>query len=400
MLRRGLWSFKVTVLLVSISILISACNAPALPSNTPTPTPTADDELFISAQIQNTLNDYNTALEKNDKKLFMTTVYQGHQTLTEAFSMSFDYMEDSGYVKTVKLGMTVIAVEPKGQGLVLAHIQRNRDGWRLDLPFRRTADRWVISEPFAVEAGAPQSTVSGNYTFITFPFAEDVNQKIIPLLTKAQDHVLKDMGQVPAGKVEITIYPAASISPVGCSPSGWNISKTAGSADSIYIISPESFCSNFYDLQKGWEPDIEMLLTHELARIAYVRNFENPGQGADWFFEGMAEYVAGYDEMPDVIAAVQNDAILPIIDTSSADQKNDLAHFANLGYPSAAYGLSESLVTFIVEKYGGMDTFWALARSFDKTQDMKTAIKDTLAINYEEFDTAWRTWLKEEYIKR
>jgi len=47
-----------------------------------------------------------------------------------------------------------------------------------------------------------------------------------------------------------------------------------------------------------------------------------------------------------------------------------------------------------------METFWALARSCDETQDMQSAIQNTLGISYEQFDSSWREWLKEDYIKR
>jgi hypothetical protein len=102
--------------------------------------------------------------------------------------------------------------------------------------------------------------------------------------------------------------------------------------------------------------------------------------------------------MPYVKDAVQRDAIIPILDPS---EKNiDLAHFSNLENGPLAYGLSESLVALIVEKYGGLDTFWALARSYDSTQDLKKSIQETMGVSYEEFDRVWRGWLKEEYINR
>lgn len=393
-------NFKIIIVFIFVCALLSGCNPPQVQTIIATATPVLDGELIISAQIQSTLNDYNTALENNDKVLFMSTIDQETEVVKTSFTSSFDYMESSGFPKTVKLGMTLINIEQKDQDLVLAHIRRDRDGWLADWYFRKTGNKWVISEPTATEAGASQMTTSGNYTFITYPMADAVNEKIIALISKAQEHVLKDLGEAPAGKVDVAIYPTASISPIGCSTSGWNISTVAGKADNIYIISPASCCFGFYDPQIGWESDVEMMLTHELARIAYVRNFGNPGQGADWFFEGLAEYVAGYDEMPDVINAVQNNSIIPIMDKSSSDKKIDLAHFANLDNRWLAYGLSESLVTFIVEKHGGLEAFWTLAKSYDQSHDMKKALQDALGINYEQFDTSWREWLKEDYIKR
>jgi hypothetical protein len=88
------------------------------------------------------------------------------------------------------------------------------------------------------------------------------------------------------------------------------------------------------------------------------------------------------------------------MDTSSSTKKIDLAHFANLDNQFLAHGLSESLVTFIIENYGGVETFWRLAKAYDQYKDMDKALQDTLGIPYEEFDASWREWLKEDYIKR
>jgi hypothetical protein len=390
-------NFKVLVLLVITSILFTGCQSPQVP----TATPTQEGDLDISNQIQSTLNDYNTALGNNDKTLYMSTIDQGNLDMQESFSENFDWMESSGFPQTVKLGMTVINIEQKADNLVLAHIRRDRDGWQADWFFRYLYGKWVISEPTIGESGSSQSITSGNYTFTAYPIVDDMNQKIISLMPNAEEHVRKDLGKVPESKVDVMIYPYTSLSPLSNgSLSGWHIAMNIGSADSIDIVAPTSYAYGFYDPLVGWEPDFEILLTHELARIAYIRCFGNPGQSVDWFFEGLAEYVAGFDEMPNVIAAVQNDTIIPIIDTTSSDKKMDLAHFSNLTDWSLAYGLSKSLITFIVEKYGGLDTFWALAKSYDETQDMKTAIQNTLGISYEQFDTGWRQWLKDDYVKR
>jgi hypothetical protein len=260
---------------------------------------------------------------------------------------------------------------------------------------------WVITEPTATEAGAPQSITSGMYTLTTYPITDHLNGKIIALTSKVQENLLNDLGETPKGAVKITVYPSISISPLDARAlSAWSLNPSEDGPDSIDLISPASWSFGFYDPGVGWESDFEMLLTHELARIMYVRNFGNPGQGVDWFFEGLTEYVAGFDETPEVSAAVQNDTITPIIDTNSTEEKIDLAHFENLSNWRLAYGLSESLVVFIIEQYGGLDSFWALAQSYDQTQDLDMALQDTLGVDYEQFDTGWRAWLKEDYIKR
>lgn len=259
----------------------------------------------------------------------------------------------------------------------------------------------MISEPTATEAGTLQAITSGTYTVVTYPIINNLNGEIISLVSKAQENLLKDLGEIPKGKVTITVYPSVSLSPLDARAlSDWSINPTEDGPDSIDLISPASWSFGFYDPGPGWESDFEVLLTHELARITYVRNFGNPGQGVDWFFEGLAEYVAGFDEMPEVTAAVQNDTITPMIDTTSTGKKIDLAHFENLANLRLAYGLSKSLVTFIVEQYGGIETFWALEKSYDQSQDLDQALQDTLGIEYEQFDTGWREWLKEDYIKK
>jgi hypothetical protein len=403
---------KSIVVLICFLLILSACqlrvpdsaSVPTSPETYTTSTetgapPVVDAPVVIKAGIQKTLDDYNSGLKKDDKALFMHTIDVNNQTLWKFANQNFDYMENSASRQTVKLGMKVAQIKVLSQGLVLATVIRDRDGWIAHWYFRKVDDRWVLSEPTIEDTGSPQTFENGNYTFETYPIAEDVNASYIYLMEKARAHVQRDLGKVPESKVKLSIFPGAAMSPSATGDlSGWHINPTAGGADDIYVLTPTTYFFGFYDPKAGWEPDFEMLLTHELARIAYVREFGNPGRGVDWFFEGLAEYVSGYNEMPDVKAVVQENAIIPLIDPSG--NKADLAHFDNVGNRASAYGLSESLVTFIVENYGGLDTFWALAQSYDETQDIKKSIQETLGMSYEEFDTAWRTWLKEEYINR
>jgi len=403
---------KIIMVLSGILLILSACQSD-IQSATPVPTsPEAignsaetavpavmDAEVVIKAGIQKSLDDYNSGLEKNDKTLFMDAVDSNNQALWKFADQNFDYMESSVSTQAVKLGMEVAEIKILPQGLALATITRDRDDWIAHWYFRKVDERWVLSEPTIKETGSPQTFENNNYTFKTYPIAENTNAKYIYLMEKARAHVRKDLGKVPENKVRISIFPGAAMSPYATGDlSGWSLSPTAGGTDDIYILTPTTYFFGFYDPKAGWEPDFEMLLTHELARIAYVRSFGNPGQGVDWFFEGLAEYVAGYNEMPDVKAAVQNNTIIPILDPLGKEA--DLAHFANLENRPLAYGLAESLVTFIVEKYDGLDTFWALAKSYDRTQDIKKSIQETLDVSYDEFDLGWRTWLREEYINR
>ena len=403
MSMRGGLNFKSIGLFICVCALLFGCAPP--PAQTQKiegiTTLLPNREAIIKARIQSTLNDYNAALEKHDETLFMSSVDQENQAVKGLFSAFYNDIESAGYPNMAELGMTLIDIEQINQDLVLAHIRRDRDGWQADWFFRGSDAKWVISEPTATEAGAPLTTISGNYTVMTYPITHDLNGSILPLIAKAQENLLKEIGGTPTGKVTITVYPSVSLSPLGGDAlSGWSINPSEDSPDNIDMMSPTSWSFGFYDPGVGWESDFERLLTLELARITYVRNFGNPGQGIDWFFEGLVEYIAGSDEMPEVSAAVRNDTITPIIDTSSADKKIDLAHFENLDNLRLAYGLSESLVTFIVEQYGGIEAFWALAKAYDRYQDMDQALQAALGIGYEQFDTSWREWLKADYIKR
>jgi hypothetical protein len=405
--RRGIIIFFTCFLL-----LLSACqertsNSVPAPTSaglsrnaTETSLPSVNSEdTEIKARIQKALDDYNAGLAKNDKSRFMASIDPNSNLLRESTFSDFDFLQTLGFPQTVRLGMKVAGIKVMSEGLVLTRIIRDRDGWIANWYFRKVEDQWVITEPTLKESGSPQTFEKGNYTYKTYPIAEDVNSEYIALMENARVHVQKDLGKVPGGKVQISVFPAAAMSPYATGDlSGWYISPNPNGTDDIYILAPTTYFFGFYDPKTGWEPDIETLLTHELARIAYVRSFGNPGQGVDWFFEGLPEYVAGYDQMPYVKDAVQNDAIIPILDPSGKNV--DLAHFASLQNGPLAYGLAESLVAFIVEKYSGLETFWALAKSYDETQDIKTAIQETLGTSYEDFDTAWRTWLKTEYINR
>jgi hypothetical protein len=46
------------------------------------------------------------------------------------------------------------------------------------------------------------------------------------------------------------------------------------------------------------------------------------------------------------------------------------------------YGFATSLVTFTVEKYGGLKGFSKLANSLDETSDLKEAVPQSFGISY------------------
>ena len=197
MQTRGFLNLKLAVLFLLLGIMCAGCLIAPLPLPQKTATPFLEEESIISARIQSALNDYNTGLQDDNKTLSLSAIDERNTVNLEAFSASFDNLQRSGFSKTVKLGMTVIDIEPVNQELALAHIKRDRDDWRADWFFRKKDSQWVISEPTITEAGTPQKTTSANYTFITYPIADNANEKIITLMSKAEDHVRQDLGEAP-----------------------------------------------------------------------------------------------------------------------------------------------------------------------------------------------------------
>ena len=63
---------------------------------------------------------------------------------------------------------------------------------------------------------------------------------------------------------------------------------------------------------------------------------------------------------------------------------------ANFGL---SYDFATSLVAFTVEEHGGLDGFWKLANTFDKTSDFKEAVQESFEISFDEYNTQWQAWL-------
>ena len=111
--------------------------------------------------------------------------------------------------------------------------------------------------------------------------------------------------------------------------------------------------------------------------------------------EGLVEYTSNSTSVYLAFEAAQRGTIIPIVDTDSdLMDRQDLMHFNSLKKDvGLAYGLSQSLVTYITETYGGLDSFWRLARAFDETQDLDEALQFAFKVTYTGFDRGWRAWL-------
>jgi len=115
--------------------------------------------------------------------------------------------------------------------------------------------------------------------------------------------------------------------------------------------------------------------------------------------EGLAEYVSGVAKENTYWAcdAVNSGTFIPILDESGVVRKQDLMHMYSLEKNfGLSYDFATSLVQFTVDKYGGLDGFWKLANALDDSGDFKKAVQNAFGIPYDEYNTNWQKWLKDQ----
>jgi hypothetical protein len=139
-----------------------------------------------------------------------------------------------------------------------------------------------------------------------------------------------------------------------------------------------------------------MTLTHEYTHMAHARVYAGSGRLADWMSEGLAEYIAQEpDNLRYACRAYRSGTVIPILDESDTVYKQDLMHMTQLDKDTGlAYAYSQALVSFVTEKYGGLDGFWKLASALDKTGDFKKALREAFRIEYKDFNQKWERWLR------
>ena len=285
-------------------------------------------------------------------------------------------------------------IQPREFGFVQAHIE-TRQGLVGDWLFRQLDDRWVLSEPTVEQVGEAQIVEHEHFTFKTYPWTGDANEEVIESMENARLRVQERLGEMPSQKIEVQILPIYGLTP-GTSP-GAVAFYDAGDPDRIVIYAPQSFLFGLYDPQNGWESDLEDVLTHEATHWVHTRSFDDAGTLAGWMSEGLAEYVSNSTSINLAFEAARRGTIIPIVDTETdLMDRQDLVHFYSLKKDvGLAYGLSQSLVAYIAETYGGLDAFWRLARAFDETQDLDEALRIAFKVTYTGFDRGWRAWLAE-----
>ncbi|KPV51394.1 hypothetical protein SE17_21435, partial [Kouleothrix aurantiaca] len=308
----------------------------------------------------------------------------------------FEAFQQSALARYGIAGLQVESIAPREHGFVLAHISVGGHS-AADWPFREVDGRWVISEPTVAQLGAPLTLASDHFTFDTYPWANDVNDALMRMMEQARSNVLARLGHAPEQKAQVFINPIYGLHPFESS-FALAYYRPITDTDTITIYAPHSFAFGYYDANAGWEGELENVLTHEYTHLVQHRSFPDASNVSSWMQEGLAEFVAGNTHPNDLRAAVRAGAIIPIIDTASPAFKQDLEHLSALRQDRAlAYGFAYSLVAFIVEKHGGLDGFWALARAYQNSQSLEKAVRGAFGTSYAQFDQEWRAWLEQKY---
>lgn len=372
---------------------IPATATPVLPRATP-------DQAFIEAGIQRTLDRYGKAYSKNDVELLKQTI-DGENLPFRRFVVSqFDEYQRSYQGGKYILTYNVDSIQMRDSGFVLAHIT-TKGGYVTDWLFRQVKGEWLLSEPTPEQLGEPVKTEHEHFTFMTYHWTDDVNEQVMELVEQARKTATERLSKSPTQKAIVEIRPSYGLEKYGDAGyvAYYQGTTSKDGPDYIFIYAPHTYAFGFYDPDTGWQQSLQTILTHEYTHMVHYRSFDDAGSDSEWMSEGLAEYVSEGDSLYDVALAVQNDTIIPIIDKEHPGNPQDLMHMAsNLNHDqSLAYGFAYSLVQYIVEKFDGLDSFWKLARAYDKHHDLDKALQEAFHITYDQFDSGWREWLKSQY---
>ncbi len=269
---------------------------------------------------------------------------------------------------------TVGEIVPRELGYVLAYVDVG--GARYPFTFKQVKGKWMMSEPKRAEIGKKLKQETEHFTFEYYAWDEPNLPEIIKLMESADAIVVGKMGKGPEKKPLVRIIPTTE---VGSNSSGRALAyyvRGYGSqrgTQNMVINSPTSYGFGSYPASTGWEEDLEITLAHEFTHLVNDCCFVPIARQNDWMTEGLAEYISDgpVSRRGQIALAVQSNAIIPIqtTDTDRYD-KQDLEHLTLLDKDiSLAYGLSSSVVDYIVRNYGGLDGYWKLIGDYDKTQN-------------------------------
>jgi hypothetical protein len=391
-------------MLTGIITTLAACaaspQAGATPTNSatlpvsiqPSAAPTALPDARL-AGIQDTLDQYSQAYRERDRALLTRTIDPANASLISVLVDRFQTTMQTTSATAAPVSYQAEDVTSREHGFVQVRV-RQQDGQVADWLFHQVGQQWLLAEPTARQLGERQQIETAHFTFYTYSWAQAINPTIMDLMEQARAQVLQTLGTVPDKKARVYIRPIAGIAPMQGTTGTAMYDPNVRSKDLIAISAPASFSFPFYDPAEGWQPALKRVLAHEYTHFVNDNSSIPLARMSNWMVEGLAEYVAEPERMAHLRDLVQQRGVIPIIDPSTKGQKHDLEHLDLLGADRGlGYGLSYSLVVFIVERYGGLDGFWKLVKAFDTTQDLDAALQQAFGISYPQFDRDWRAWL-------
>ena len=379
-----------------------AALATAEPTAEPTPeaataTEQSDDE--IRAALQETVDIWSQAYEQNDPNMLRQAIDTRAPTLRRILA---DQMSAGG---GRDWNPVVVDFEQRDHGYILAHLDVG--GYIYTATFRQVKGKWLLSEPRRAELGKKKKIETEHVTFEYYPWDEDVAPQVASMLEDAYAFAAGKLGRSPDKKIKAQLNPTA------------DLAKTIGIALAFYrtgsirqerivnvvINSPNSFPGGRYDRETGWQPQMAETLNHEFIHLFHDCCFANGVFQNPWMSEGLAVYLTegGHTNryMSRVIRAVQNDAIIPIWAPRPAPGRipKHLEEWDELNEDErlTAYGLSATLVDYIVTNYGGIEGFWKLALDYEQSHDIKVSVPNAYGISFEEFEQGWMEDLKKRY---
>lgn len=258
----------------------------------PSSIPVLSQKTEIMSGIQKTLNLHALAYNHNKLDLLQKTIDQTNLPFRRFMQSQFTTYQQSVTAGNGWLSYKVTSIEERDFGFVLATIDSN--GWITKWFFRNINGSWVLSEPTVKQIGEPVKIEHEHFTYVTYAWADDVNETIINLMEKARSLASERMGATPEQKATVTIRPIYGLRPYD-NPfyfAYYTPSRSSRGPDTIDIFTPMSYHFGFYDPAEGWEEMLQPVLVHEYAHMIHKRNFDLAGYDSSWMSEGLAEYIA------------------------------------------------------------------------------------------------------------
>ena len=208
--------FSLLSVLVLAALMLGACSPPSL---TPTPAKTEPAAATLpaagkpvtstathpvvspvsppsSSDIQPTLDLLIQALNQNQPQLLDQVVDPANLPFKRLVRSRFDAFQESWRAGARQPALRVEAVEAQPHGYYQAMLTAE-NGLSGAWTFKKVGEDWLLSEPTVEELGAPVVITTTHFTFITYPWAEQVNPQLIELMEQARDEVFQKLGKAP-----------------------------------------------------------------------------------------------------------------------------------------------------------------------------------------------------------